>query len=239
MAEDKQKRLGSITAEDIEKVIRKRAKHNSSSANEETDWKVRELGNALATIGGNAPFSRLGMKVIRSELKSCRIKHGCPSLYFSTSPTETTHELGYIMNLEDPTNDYYRSSASSKNQVGQALFFHILIEAICNELIGSKNNEYKGTFGKITCWFGVVESQVRGRLHLHILIWLEGAMGPIDLYKKLKNDKGFEKSMLKYLNRIISTDKKELDFPCIPEHNRNARLTFYIWMKKHANVANF
>ncbi|EKM53755.1 uncharacterized protein PHACADRAFT_198177 [Phanerochaete carnosa HHB-10118-sp] len=45
-----------------------------------------------------------------------------------------------------------------------------------------------GVFGHVSAYFGVVESQGRGSLHLHMLIWLKDAPTSDEMHKLLKTE---------------------------------------------------
>jgi hypothetical protein len=64
-----------------------------------------------------------------------------------------------------------------------ANFFHFIIHAIIEELMGitapkSRKGSiscHEGIFGTVEEYVGTVEAQGRGTLHLHMLVWLQGA----------------------------------------------------------------
>jgi hypothetical protein len=57
----------------------------------------------------------------------------------------------------------------------------------------------------------MVESQNRGTLHIHMLLWLKNAPSPDALYARLEEDTGFQARLFEYLNSIIHQDLS--DFP--------------------------
>ena len=63
----------------------------------------------------------------------------------------------------------------------------------------------KGVLGPTKAYFGTVENQGRGSLHLHILIWLDHDLTPSQLKESIK-DEGFRKGLLNYLEDIIKED---------------------------------
>ncbi|CAF2508989.1 unnamed protein product [Rotaria sp. Silwood2] len=52
-----------------------------------------------------------------------------------------------------------------------------------------------------TAYFGTVESQERGSLHLHLLIWLDHDMTPADLKENIQ-DVHFREKLKAYLEDI-------------------------------------
>ncbi|CAF1372877.1 unnamed protein product, partial [Rotaria sordida] len=65
-----------------------------------------------------------------------------------------------------------------------------------------------GVLGPIKAYFGTVESQGRGSLHLHILIWLDHDLKPADMKEKIQNA-GFREKLKAYLEDIIKEDLDE------------------------------
>jgi hypothetical protein len=59
---------------------------------------------------------------------------------------------------------------ATSDPVAVAQFFHTTCKAILDGLLGSKPGE-TGILGDISNYFGVVESNGRGMLHLHALVW--------------------------------------------------------------------
>ena len=62
-----------------------------------------------------------------------------------------------------------------------------------------------GILGPIKAYFGTVESQGRGSLHLHMLIWLDHDMRPADLKENIQDDH-FREKLKAYLEDIIKED---------------------------------
>ncbi|CAF1382354.1 unnamed protein product [Rotaria sordida] len=62
-----------------------------------------------------------------------------------------------------------------------------------------------GVLGPIKAYFGTVESQGRGSLHLHMLIWLDHDLKPADMKEKIQNA-DFREKLKAYLEDIIKED---------------------------------
>ncbi|KAJ7102301.1 hypothetical protein B0H15DRAFT_768559 [Mycena belliarum] len=61
----------------------------------------------------------------------------------------------------------------------------------------------RGVFGRVKHYYGVVEAQNRGSLHLHILIWCEGALSPKLIQEKSLSDGVFKQQLFAWLESII------------------------------------
>ncbi|CAM2729484.1 unnamed protein product, partial [Rotaria socialis] len=62
-----------------------------------------------------------------------------------------------------------------------------------------------GVLEPIKDYFGTVENQGRGSLHLHLLIWLDHDMKPVDMKKNIRNT-DFREKLKAYLEDIIKED---------------------------------
>ncbi|CAF5055178.1 unnamed protein product, partial [Rotaria socialis] len=62
-----------------------------------------------------------------------------------------------------------------------------------------------GVLGPVKAYFGTVENQGRGSLHLHLLIWLDHDFKPSDLKEKIQNV-DFREKLKEYLEDIIKED---------------------------------
>ncbi|CAF1272326.1 unnamed protein product [Rotaria sordida] len=62
-----------------------------------------------------------------------------------------------------------------------------------------------GVLSPIKAYFGTVESQGRGSLHLHMLIWLDHDLKPADMKEKIQNA-DFREKLKAYLEDIIKED---------------------------------
>ena len=142
---------------------------------------------------------------------------------------------------------YFRSKQAAQNPVGLSMFFHVLITAIMRQLLGWNKDDKRGIFGNLNGYYGMVESQNRGTLHIHLLIWLEGYVrlflsifygchiydiqkfmlifltpsspSPDALRTLCLSNDGFQMKLLKYINGILCTDQTIAAFPCIPKDN--------------------
>ncbi|KAJ7469817.1 hypothetical protein B0H11DRAFT_1628482, partial [Mycena galericulata] len=63
-----------------------------------------------------------------------------------------------------------------------------------------------GVFGRVKHYYGVFEAQNRGSLHLHILIWLEGALSPKHIHEKAAADEFFKQQLFRWLESIVKHD---------------------------------
>ncbi|THG95067.1 hypothetical protein EW026_g6512 [Hermanssonia centrifuga] len=120
--------------------------------------------------------------------------------------------LGQQINLDDflatmgPDKET-RIKNIAADPYGAAKFFHFTINAILETLVQVRVSNYQvkskpGIFGEVSAYFGTVESQGRGTLHLHMLIWLKNTPTGAELSELFK-DEAFRAKMSAYIKANV------------------------------------
>ncbi|KAF9055462.1 hypothetical protein BDZ89DRAFT_938054 [Hymenopellis radicata] len=78
-----------------------------------------------------------------------------------------------------------------------------MVDQLINVFLGFKRECRRGVFGRVKHYYGVVEAQNRGSLHLHILVWLEGALSPKQIQERCTIDNEFKTRLFSWLDSII------------------------------------
>ena len=87
----------------------------------------------------------------------------------------------------------------ANNPVTGARFFHFMIQMFIKHILGI-NSGHKGLYGKTSAYYGTVEQQGRLSLHLHMLLWIKGAVTPEEIHRCIKDPQStFCESLVKYL----------------------------------------
>jgi hypothetical protein len=124
---------------------------------------------------------------LRSQIWSTSIRKGPPSLWITVNPSDLHDPIAQVLageqiNLdaflatEGPCKDA-RAQNIATDPFAASKFFHFIIKTMLETLFGIQATNYQvhsntGVFGKVAAYFGTVESQGRGTLHLHLLVWL-------------------------------------------------------------------
>jgi len=65
------------------------------------------------------------------------------------------------------------------------------------------DHDHPGLYGKTSGYYGTVEQQGRLTLHLHLLLWIEGALSPQEVRDRLaSNDSIFQQDLIQYLESM-------------------------------------
>ena len=145
----------------------------------------------------------------RSEIKGLIVRDGMPAIWMTVNPSDLRHPLVLMLAGLEYSGDAFptanaaiRQATATSNPVAVAQFFHHTCKGIFDGLLNS-NTGRVGILGQVTNHFGVVETNGRGMLHLHALVWLTGNLGFGTLRARVLRDKSFASRMIRYLESII------------------------------------
>ena len=170
---------------------------------------IQRLQRSLLTIGMQVPESFAQKLKRRSEIKGLIGRYGMPAFWITINPSDLQNPL--VLRLAGHTysgNDLptataaIRQATATSNPVAVAEFFHHTCKAVFEGLLGT-NTGRVGILGEVSNHFGVVETNGRGMLHLHGLVWLTGNVAFRSLRERLLDDGPFADRMIKYLETII------------------------------------
>ena len=162
----------------------------------------------LDHIGSHVQGSLTNKKFMRSEIWSLISFLGAPSWFVTFSPADVRHPLClYLADSKIKFSPVLRCSQErsvliSRNPVAAARFFDTMVKAFIKHVLGMDTG-HAGLYGNTAGYYGTVEQQGRLTLHLHMLLWILGALSPQDIRDRLmKADSGFQKEMTAYLESV-------------------------------------
>ncbi|CAF4428723.1 unnamed protein product, partial [Adineta steineri] len=149
--------------------------------------RINTLFKNIRCIGGHVMGSVQKRSSLRTLTHGLTFNHGLFSIFLTINPADIHHPLTMhfaaiyfdIDNIlpEDLPPTYKRAEIVASHPVATAKFFYHLISSILTTLIEGGPNG--GVLGKIKAYFGTNESQGRGSLHLHMVIWLDHDLTPV------------------------------------------------------------
>ncbi|CAF2866381.1 unnamed protein product [Rotaria sp. Silwood2] len=202
--------IQSLKSKDIEMALDNISKKTYSS---ESNSVLNKLFHHIKTIGGRVMGSAYSRTALRTCIHALIYNQGLPSIFLTLNPADihspvALYFAGVKLDLDNiqiaqlMMTTYKRAEIIAFHPVATAKFFHLLISNILNTMISG------GVLGPIKAYFGTVESQGRGSLHLHLLIWLDHEMKPADMKQKIQNA-DFREKLIAYLEDIIKEDLDE------------------------------
>jgi hypothetical protein len=136
-----------------------------------------------------------------------------PSLWITINPCDLHDPIAQVFCGEDINLDGFIATAGpskekraeniAKDPYAAAKFFHFVIRAVLRTLFQITVTQYKvkskmGVLGEVSAYFGTVESQGRGSLHIHMLLWLKGAPSSDEMHKLLQHAE-FQAQIVAYI----------------------------------------
>lgn len=216
-------KIQSLNSSDIERALNNISKRTH---NTESNTTLNKLLNYIKTIGGRVMGSTCARMALRTEIHALIYYESLPSIFLTLNPADihspvALYFAGVKIDLdniqtEQLMNTYQRAEIIASHPVATAKFFHILITSILETMIVG------GVLGPIKAYFGTVESQGRGSLHLHLLIWLDHDMKPADMKEKIQNA-DFREKLQAYLEDIIKEDLNEFKDKVVQEHSNSIK----------------
>jgi hypothetical protein len=172
------------------------------------DEDVKQLLKSLSLYGFRQPMSRESRLSMRRKIKSDIIRDGIPAIWFTLNPNDITNPVKLKLaayRKRDPDEAeafltsldlaYKRTRLAISDPLSSAIFFHREVTMFFNDYV---NTGKESVFGRISRYFGAVETNERGSLHMHGLLWLRGNM---HLTSILRDVEGEDKAA--YRERII------------------------------------
>ncbi len=186
-------------------------------------FRSRVNGTASRVIGSDSARFKL-----RSQIWSTSICFGPASAWMTWNPDPEHNPVAQVFVGNDIDLDHFVAAAGpsithrlqsiASGGYRSAQYFDFIIRTVLETLFAirvSRNRVYskKGVFGKVQAYFGGVESQGRGTLHLHLLMWLKESPSAEEWETCLANEefreklRRFIKANCRAYHRGLATDQ--------------------------------
>lgn len=170
---------------------------------------VRRLLKNLTAIGAQVPGSFFQKLQMRAEIRGLIVREGMPAFWLTINPSDLQNPLvlilaGVQLSTDNLSNEIatVRRAVATADPAAVARFFHYTCKAVLDGLLGGKPAK-TGVLGDISNYFGVVESNGRGMLHLHAFVWVRGNLGFAKLCDRVLADNVFASRLILFLETVI------------------------------------
>ena len=178
-----------------------------------SDSSVRLLSKHVHATGVHVPGSDQQRQQLRLQIWSMCISLGPPNSWVTINPSDLHDPIAQVFAGEDiDLNNFIRHAGPNKDQratniagdpVAASQFFHFTVKTILEKLfqvwvVGNRVKSGMGILGRISAYFGVIESQGRGTLHIHMLLWLMNAPTGDEMIELLKSE-DFRQHIVAYI----------------------------------------
>jgi hypothetical protein len=205
---DISKRLLNVNVEVLSELSKRMTSGERIKPETEEEKNCFQLINDLDHIGNHVDGSITKKKFMRNEIWSLISYKGAPSWFITFAPADNKHPISlYFADTQETFSpalrgydDRYRLIAN--NPVAGARFFHYMSEMFIKHVLGVGTN-HPGLYGDTSAYYGTVEQQGRLTLHMHMLLWIKGALTPQEIRDRIMDTTSdFQKKMVEYLEGV-------------------------------------
>ena len=201
-------RLLNLDMEVLSDINKRLASGERVKPETEQEKECFQLLRDLDSVGGHVQGSTTSKKYMRNEVWSLISYIGAPSWFITLSPADGKHPI--CLYFADTNTEFKPeltfspecSTLIAKNPVAAARFFHFICENFIKHVLGVGSN-HPGLYGETDAYYGTVEQQGRLTLHLHLLLWIKGALSPQEIRDRIMDPSSdFQKCIVEYLESV-------------------------------------
>ncbi|PPQ86017.1 hypothetical protein CVT26_012561, partial [Gymnopilus dilepis] len=180
----------------------------------------------------NLPGSNGYKMSMRRNVRAIINGKGAPTLFITLNPSDVHNPLVRILGSSfeeidvmlagEDIQSWRRKVYAAKNPAACAKFFDLMITAFIDVILKYGRDE-PGIYGYCEAYYGVVEAQGKGTLHLHMLVWLRGHLSPQLLQERLRTSPEYKERFVQWLESIIMNEFPSLHENRADEPSRNKR----------------
>ena len=177
--------------------------------NSHDDPIITQLENQIQTIASQVPQSFALMRAARVHMRALFVSDGVPGYWMTINPSDLSCPLvitlaGVTLTCDELSTQArrIRRLTAQMNPVAVAQFFHHVCAGVFDALLAA-GKDRTGILGEVSNYFGVVETNGRGMLHLHSLIWLSGNLEFFTLRDRLQSDPVFADRVIHFISSVI------------------------------------
>lgn len=163
-----------------------------------------------------------------------------PSLWMTINPMDYEDPIAQIFAGENIDMDSFmdfmgpdpnqRAKNVANDPFASASFFNFIIHTTLETLLSIRASKrhvesHMGIFGLVNAYFGVIEAQGRGSLHVHFLLWLKHAPNAEETLELLTQER-FREKIVQYINHNIRTHLDGFDERYVENSDHERHLTY-------------
>jgi hypothetical protein len=180
-----------------------------------SDPDISLLLRELSIFGHAQPLSNESRLLMRKKIQALIVWTGMPAVWITVNPNDVNnpvkirlsihrlHDYDAASNLlADLQDRYERIALSIMDPVSAAIFFHREVSLFFSKYVRTGE---ESVFGKISHYYATVETNERGSLHLHGLLWLDGNMQLPSLLHDMANpeEHTYRTRVVRYVDSVF------------------------------------
>ena len=167
--------------QEIEIVSKCMNANDFTMAYTEGEHTVLQLMNEVKNINSKVAGTSGSHIAMCNEIRALMNAYSMPSLFLTINLADVYNPLVQLLAGKSINIDAWdQSILIAHNPVISTKFFDTMITTFIKSLLAhiGTGHWHMGIFGIIKAYYGCIEAQRQGTLHFHMLVWLEGALGP-------------------------------------------------------------
>ncbi|XP_044716497.1 PIF1-like helicase domain-containing protein [Hirsutella rhossiliensis] len=189
-----------------------------------TDDGVKELLRCLSLYGYRQPMSRELRLSMRRKIQSLILCRGVPAIWFTLNPNDITNPVKLRLaayRTRDPAaaeaflqgldKAFKRARLAISDPLSSAEFFHREMTLFFEHYVRVGE---ESVFGRISHYYGAVETNERGALHVHGLLWLQGNVHLSSMLADIdgEDQAAYRERIVRYVDSVFSEDLDQEGF---------------------------
>ncbi|KIM73534.1 hypothetical protein PILCRDRAFT_81038, partial [Piloderma croceum F 1598] len=177
------------------------------------------LMKQVKLVTAHVPGSSTSRTIMHNKIRGLMMDRGLPSFYITINPADVFNPVVKFLAgsdidvdnlMPDEVPDYWEQLyLVAENPAVAAHFFNVYMKAFISAILGfdkTQNNLEGGVLGVVKAYYGCVETQGRGTLHCHMMVWVEGGLNPDEIKRHIvdEGDIAFRDRLLAFLDDTIS-----------------------------------
>ncbi|KAM4061844.1 PIF1-like helicase [Hirsutella rhossiliensis] len=200
------------------------ARAELESTGKTTDDGVKELLRSLSLYGYRQPMSRELRLSMRHKILALIVRYGVPAIWFTINPNDITNPVklrlaAYRTRDPEAAEEFLRSLDMSFKRVrlsvsdpmSSAMFFHREMTLFFEHYVNAGG---ESVFGRIGHYYGAVETNERGSLHVHGLLWLHGNAHLSSMLSDAHGEEqaAYRERIIRYVDSVFCEDLDQEGF---------------------------
>ena len=204
-----------LSHDDFTKAAEEEASQMPAAVPKFTNPTIAALWRHLTAVRSRVPGSDESRMQMRPMAFGTIAAKGPPDIWLTLNPPDTQDPIAQVLTGQDIDLDVFnrldapsmsqRSTHIAQDPFAAAQYFRVILSAVVSTLLGVEGcfNDGKklvfkeGIFGTVSALITAFETQGRGTLHAHMILWLEGSPSP-SLVKKLLTTQSFRDRVSRY-----------------------------------------
>jgi len=175
------------------------------------------LGKILSKVkivGGSVPGSAHSRGRMLHDINSMMHTLGPPVLFVTINPNDFTsahimHWSTGLGSVDEQVPEFIRAldcmRIVAENPQHALRYFEETSQQFEDIVLGAKRPGRKGVFGALAGFYGVPETQGRGTLHIHYVVWILGSGTSDGILHRCKEDEDFKTRFENYCDSIMTS----------------------------------